>query len=180
MSLSSIKIIRVALSVSVALWMAGAGCMLGCDNMVAGAARESSSAAASTASNSSTIVASGDACASMHSHDCCARRAVRASGSTTKSDSKSAGNARTSASVFPGQVAPGFTATSSTMMDCPLAVNAAAVLSKAGSDQSNSALPATRANLALPRIQERATALFPQPLLPNRGHTYLRCCVFLI
>jgi hypothetical protein len=179
-SLSTIKIIRVALSVSVALWMAGAGCMLGCDNMVAASAHEANSAASSTISNSLTIVAAGDACASMHSHDCCARRTIKTASSTAKPASKIASNPRTSASVFHSQVVPGFAATSSMMMDCPLAVNAAAALSKARPDQSNSALPVTRANAALPRLQERATALSPKPCLPNRGHTYLRYCVFLI
>jgi hypothetical protein len=66
------------------------------------------------------------------------------------------------------------------MMDCPLAVNARAALSKAKPDTSRTALPHTRASARLPLLREQATALSPPTLLPNRGHTYLRCCVFLI
>jgi hypothetical protein len=66
------------------------------------------------------------------------------------------------------------------MMDCPLAVNATAALAKARPDQASSALPLTRANDTLPHLQERTAILSPPLVLPNRGHTYLRCCVFLI
>lgn len=171
--LSSIRIVRVALALAVALWLAGAGCLLGCQNMVAAAtANESSSPAVSlTATNSQTIVAARDACASMHSHGCCARHGGKpASKPTAKSKTPATASA----------VAVELGATSSTMMDCPLAVNATAALAKARPDQSSSALPLTRANAALPYFQEQATALSPPPFLPNRGHSYLRCCVFLI
>src|SRR5919106_2044714 len=63
------KIVRVALSLVVAFWMAGAGCLLGCENMVANAAVHAPAQA-----NTLTIVASGDACATKRSHDCCASR----------------------------------------------------------------------------------------------------------
>lgn len=177
--ISSIRILRAGLALTVALWMAGAGCLLGCENMVAAAAHGSGSAAM-TATSSLTIVAAGDACASMQSHDCCAKRgAGSAAHSTSKSASRPAADAKSPGSTSVARAAE-FGATPSTMTDCPLAVNARAALSKARPDKSSSALPLTRATAALPSFHEQATALSPPLLLPNRGHTYLRCCVFLI
>ena len=178
---ASIRIVRVALALAVALWMAGAGCLLGCENMVAAAAAASAPAAMSlTPTNSSTIVAAGDACASMHSHDCCARHGSKTAGnSTDKSASQPAAESKTPAQTSVTALAD-FGATSSMMMDCPLAVNATAALSKAKPDTSRTALAHTSATARLPLPQEQTTALSPPPLLPNRGHTYLRCCVFLI
>jgi hypothetical protein len=66
------------------------------------------------------------------------------------------------------------------MVDCPLAVNATAALSKARPDESGADLPLTRAADNFSDVQEQLTALTPPSLLPNRGHTYLRCCVLLI
>ena len=164
-SISSIRIIRMTLALAVALWMAGAGCMLGCENMV--------SAATSTgvASHETTpiLVASAEACASMQSHHCCAKRGA---GSAAKTTPKASIN-ETATFVSSATAVPG------TMMDCPLAVNAAAALSKAGSDQSIVALPAATERISLSDSHEHAVA-FARPLrLPNRGHTYLRLCVFL-
>jgi hypothetical protein len=180
--LASIRIIRVALALAVALWMAGAGCLLGCENMVAAAAVNESAAATTsvTVTNSSTLVAAGDACPSMRSHDCCARHGRKAEAqSTSKPASQPIVEPKTAAqtSVI---VAAEFGATSSMMMDCPLAVNASAALSKAKPDTSLTALAHTGAGARLPLLQEQTTDLSPPPLLPNRGHTYLRCCVFLI
>jgi hypothetical protein len=164
------RIVRVALALAVALWMAGAGCMLGCENM-------SSAAAASdhhVTANAPDIVASGEACASMHSHDCCAKRASKSTKSQTSKDHSTA-NVRTHHAIVSESVA-----TSSAIMDCPLAVNATAALSKPRPDQSSTALLATGALPAVSNSFEQ-TISFARPLrLPNRGHTYLRCCTFLI
>jgi len=180
--LPSIRIVRVGLALAVALWMAGAGCLLGCENMVSAAAANGSESAAIslTATNSLATVAAGDACASMQSHDCCARHGAKpAANSTSKSASQSAAESKTPAPTsVTGAVE--LRATSSTMRDCPLAVNATAALSKTKPDTSRTALPNTSASARFPLLQEQATALSPPHLLPNRGHTYLRCCVFLI
>jgi len=64
--------------------------------------------------------------------------------------------------------------------ECPLAVSATAVASKS----SGYAPEPGRAPLAaLPRMEtgsEPAHLSFSFSYLPNRGPTYLRCCVFLI
>ena len=165
--LSSIRVVRLALALAVALWMAGAGCLLGCEQMVnASAATEVTSPASPT-----IIVASGSACASMHSsHDCCAKR-------SSHSTSKTPANAQAKAA---SEKLESVEALPVSMMDCPLAVIATAELSKAGPDQTSVALPASSQRTGLANLPEQTSA-FARPLrLPNRGHTYLRCCVFLI
>ena len=169
--LSSMRIVRVALALAVALWMAGAGCMLGCENMATAAAANDHHMAA----EATVIVASGEACASMRSHDCCARSASRSSKSQTI---KTHSNAK---AVTHDTIAHESVAASSAMMDCPLAVNAMAARSKPRPDQSGStALLSAGARPAVSNPIEQPIA-FTRPLrLPNRGHTYLRCCTFLI
>ena len=167
--LSSTRIVRVVLALAVAFWMAGAGCMLGCENMVAAAA----SSAASSPASAPTIIATGEACASIHSHDCCARHGARRAQSSSAQSNSSAVDSTAVAMTDLG-------ATSGSMMDCPLAINATAALSKAKQDQSSNALLLTRANGSIPDLHEHGTALSLPPRLPNRGQTYLRCCVFLI
>jgi len=173
---SAIRFVRVALALAVALWMAGAGCLLGCENMIAAAANHSDSATSLTPSHSLTTVATGDACASVQSHDCCAKHGARRTVSKTSAKATVRSKSDASTSVT-GAVDFGPT---STMMDCPLAVNATAALSKAKPDTSPTALAHTSAAQRLPLLQEQASALSAPRLLLNRGHTYLRCCVFLI
>jgi hypothetical protein len=164
--LSSIRIVRVSLALAVALWMAGAGCMLGCGNMVSAA----TSSDVVSHENTSTIVATGGACASMQSHHCCAKHRAQ---SAPKASAKTHSDQTTS-------LVPALAGIPGSMMECPLAVNAAAALSKAGSDQSNAALVAVSGRTFLSDSPAQASA-FVRPLrLPNRGHTHLRCCVFLI
>ena len=164
MVFAAIKIFRLTLAFAVALWMAGAGCLMGCENAVMAAPRSTEAV---------TLVASGDACASARSADCCAKH--KSSGS--KHRAAPAKTTKSSVNAF----VPGLRATPSpSMADCPLAVNASAALSKAGPDQSNASLPLTRAHYALTVLDEQIHALSSPLRLPNRGHTYLRCCVFLI
>ncbi len=175
---SSVRIVRVSLALAVAFWMAGAGCMLGCENMVSAA----TSTEVASPANSPAIVDTGEACASMHSHDCCAKRnAHSAAKAVAKPTSEKRHIVAGSGKKIPADsLFAALSATFPAMMECPLAVNASAVLSKARPDQSNVALPSRseRASLSNPPEQ---TSAFARPLrLPNRGHTYLHCCSFLI
>ncbi len=162
--LRSIRILRVALALTVAFWMAGAGCLLGCENMVAAAA-----GGEGTHQSDLTIVASGDACAAKGSHDCCASK------KKTVSQPSSAETTAGPATGATNELAP----SSSRMMECPLAVNASAVLAKKNHSPSGTAVVSS-ASVSGSGFREQATALSPPLRLPNRGHTYLRCCVFLI
>lgn len=169
------RIVRVSLALAVAFWMAGAGCMLGCENMVSAVA----STDIKSPANSPIIVAAGDACASRQSHDCCAKhRAQSAAKPAPKAAAKSVSDklqfVADSRKEILGQ-------SLATMMDCPLAVNATAALARVGSDQASVALPSSSERASLSNPPEQTSAFARRLLrLPNRGHTYLRCCVFLI
>ena len=172
------KIVRVVLALAVALWMAGAGCMLGCENMVSAVAASEHHSTASVP----IIVATGEACASMQSHDCCAKRGAKSRSKAVPRLTTSGHTAKPVTGIAPakGTVAAGPGVSSSPMRDCPLAVNATAALSKSKQDQSSNALPSESATPSVSNAIEQSIA-FARPLrLPNRGHTYLRCCVFLI
>src|ERR1051325_3236612 len=166
--LSSITIVRVALAFAVAFWMAGAGCMFGCENML----RTVTAADSHASAHESILVASGDACASMGSHDCCAKRGRKSVAAATKKSGKS--HAAPIDNAEPAQfVTEQFEATSSGMFDCPLAINANAALTKPGPDQSSVALLSQGAAPAVANASEQ-TISFARPLrLPNRGHPYL-------
>jgi hypothetical protein len=154
----SAKVARVLLALSVSLWMAGAGCMLGCAN----------TAMASTAlpdrqeKGSQTVVAH-----SCHSqaHDCCAKKAPD----------------KTSSLISKVQLLSVLTAVPEGMMkDCPLAVNATAVNSKASGDSPD---PHRIPVAELPNVENKSLPLDARSVpiqFLNRGPTYLRCCVFLI
>lgn len=176
--LTSIRFLRVTLAFVVALWMAGAGCLLGCENNVVGATEVNHHA-------KSSLVESGDACASAHSSSCCAKHDT-----TAKAAPKTKQSVRPSS--FKSSKTPKITTQisadlrtvtnsgSSSTMNCPLAVNASAALSKSGPDKVNGSLIVAAAIQPVVNSLEQVTALARPPRLPNRGHTYLRCCVFLI
>lgn len=154
-SFLSTRAMRLFLAVSVSIWMAG-GCLFGCSSNVM--AHESEDSA-------QTIVA-GDSCHSARSHDCCA----------TQKPKKQI--ARDSQRQTAG---PSFVPTPRGMMkDCPLVVNATAATSKSSSNLPD---PARGPVAVLPFVEtafEQSDTFLVVPVLPNRGPTYLRCCVFLI
>jgi len=66
------------------------------------------------------------------------------------------------------------------MKDCPLAVSATAVASK---NSGHLPEPGPAPVAVLPLIENKTAQLVTSsliPIPPNRGPTYLRCCVFLI
>ncbi len=155
--LTSFRILRVTLAFAVALWMAGAGCLLGCENNVASAANE-----VRDESKASTLVVSGDACASAHSRSCCsshgakAKRSAKAKQSLRPEhpNSVNAQTRQTASSNNSPTLAPD--SSSSSMMNCPLAVNSAAALSKSGPDNVEASWQSqTPANLSLTVIEHQ-------------------------
>ena len=151
----------MALALAVVLWMAGAVCIFGCGNMM-------TVAAANESTSSSTMVVEGSACAAMHSRDSCPKHRVNGA-------AKNASHINVAATTVLV-----LTATPSGMMNCPLAANAAAASSKVTPDHTNASLPSANEKSFLGTSPKQLDA-FARPLrLPNRGHTYLRGCVFLI
>jgi len=167
-SLSSARIVRFVLAPALSLWVAGAGCMFACGSMVAAAASHSGMSEDQHAGQSVAIVDSGHACSSAKSHDCCAK-------SKTEDQTKASPTEVPYTALMASEQS-----SSREAMGCPLAVNGAAVVTKVSSKEI--AAPAALSTSTYPNENfiEQKTSLSPRPRLPNRGYTYLRCCVFLI
>ena len=155
--LVSLKVVRLLLAVSVAVWLAG-GCIFGCTN--------SAMASEARADESTQAAVEGESCHVAQAHHCCSKAKPA---KKTKIDPKLTESLLTLNSVPRGM-----------MSDCPLAVNATAVPAKKNSNAPELA-QATKAELPIPT----ESIVLPQkhvvaPPLSNRGPTYLRCCVFLI
>lgn len=153
--LVSLKVIRLLLTVSVSIWLAG-GCLLGCGNMAMAAAQNGDEQTAVEA----------ESCHSAQEHHCCSKpQPVKQSAI----DPKLTESLLALASVPRGL-----------MTDCPLAMSATAIIAKANSNPPDSD-QTTKAELPLTAgHREMRQKHFVTPLNPNRGPTYLRCCVFLI
>ena len=158
--LVSLKVVRLLLAVSVSVWLAG-GCLLGCGSEMAAQGDESSQADVE-----------GESCHTAQKHHCCskpkpAKQSTHAKHSTF--DLKLIESTLALASL-PRDM----------MRDCPLAMNATAIAAK---DKTNSPEAARATNAELPvgaGLGELPQKHVIVPLVPNRGPTYLRCCVFLI
>ena len=169
---ASTGIVRFVLAPLLSLWVAGGGCLIGCEGMVAAAtsARRSSSERHSGhhSARKATIVASGHACSSGGSHSCGSKNARQA-----KPEVKRTSKSDTALVTLGGS-------SSGMMKDCPLAVGRAAIAAKIRNNEVAAAPVLAHSILPAENVLERTSPLSPPARLPNRGHTYLRCCVFLI
>jgi hypothetical protein len=167
MHFSLLKIVRSGLAMALGLWVAGAGCLLGCEGMMTAAAASESAGSARYAKSELNLDVSGEACASARSHDCCAKRNHRAQTKAPPSEKQAAPLVETESS-------------SSGMAACPLAMSRTLVAAKKSGGETSSVTIVAKANLPALSLLEQTTPLVTQLRLPNRGHTYLRCCSFLI
>lgn len=157
--LASAKITRMTLVPLLAVWVAGAGCLFGCEIMAAG-----HDSGPGSVQKLSTIV-SGEVCASSKSHDCCAKSRNKASAHDGPSESGAP-------VVLPN-------GSSGSMLRCPLAVNTTAIITKVGFKDATATVETfyvTPPQKPVELSTSRSTPLH----LPDREHTYLRCCSFLI
>ena len=171
-----VKLFRVALALSLSLWIAGAGCMLGCQGMVASACANEAGEPPAEGHHLSMIV-SGEACATNQGHDCCAKKKAatkaRAAEPTAKPSLQTAALISQTESLTPQP--------SGGMRECPLALSRAVAITKtSGGKQVATPIASSLNALPVETSTEQRTSLTPVARLPNRGHTYLRCCVFLI
>ena len=171
-SLPSVRIVRFVLAPVLSLWIAGAGCMIGCEGMVAAAATVPSSSpekhSGSHSGRKTTIVVSGHACPSSGSHTCCEKNAGE-----TKPAAKRTSKSDTTLVTVGG-------ASSGLMKGCPLAVGRAAIAAKIRDKEFDAAPVLAHSILPAEKVLKRTAPLYTPVRLPNRGYTYLRCCVFLI
>ena len=148
-----VRIFRTFLALTVPLWMAWAGCMLGCGNRAIAAVHSQ---------NSQTIIA-GPSCHHA-THDCCAK----------KNSSSTVKKSQQTISLLSAGPEP-------MMGECPLAVNATAVTASKATHPIPEQARATRAEpTGLESINQRVFWSPPPVRFLNRAPTYLRCCVFLI
>jgi hypothetical protein len=168
------KTLRGGLGVFLSFWIAGAGCMFGCQSMVASAAPRTDA----PGQQDPTTIISGDACASSGSHDCCAKKKVAAIKAKVPVTSPRP-SLQTAMQI--SQAESVNADPSGSVKECPLALSWAGAVTKA-SDNKQVATPVALAlkTLLVEPANERQTSLSPKARLPNRGHTYLSCCVFLI
>lgn len=170
-SLSSARIVRYALAPALSLWVAGAGCMFGCQGSVADATHRTADAPQD--SHQVTLVASEHSCSAGKSHGCCAKNP---GGSSNKPNPAAQGSdtagAKSTTLIKPANPSSG-------MKDCPLALSRAAV-AKSRSIEVRSAPAIAHSIFSSGNSPELRILLASPPRLRNRGHTYLRCCVFLI
>lgn len=160
--------------VAIALWLAGAGCLLGCEGTVAAAAGQHHDRSANS-NQTPTFVAEGDACASNEGHGCCKKK-TRAHRNTAADAEPVAANH----SLKQNQTGSRFAELpTSGMNTCPFAISRAIAVGKIHDGQI-SAIAAVPHVLTATSVREQKLPLSTTSPLPNRGHTYLRCCSFLI
>jgi hypothetical protein len=156
------KVVRLLLSISVSIWMAG-GCLLGCSNTAL--------AAEDAADDSAQMIEAGESChvaRAAKSHDCCASQPAKPKKQTTRTAPQPEG--LTSFAPTPRGM----------MQDCPLVTNATAATSK---NSTYGPDPGRAPVAVLPQLQKQPQFVdntLVGPFLPNRGPTHLLCCVFLI
>lgn len=153
--LVSLKAVRLLLAVSVSIWLAG-GCLFGCSNT------------AMAASATTQPAVEGESCHAARAHDCCAK---------SKQPKQPTGKVKVKLNEMLAGVS---SLPREGMNECPLMIGATAVVTK-NSSNSPDLVGATTAPLR-PAISdsELPQRQIVDPFLPNRGPTYLRCCVFLI
>lgn len=170
--LPAFRIVRFVLAPVLSFWVAGAGCMLGCEGMVAAASPEQPNAS-HHAKRTSTIVASGHACSSAKSHSCCSAKSSESTTSESKAHQATAPKVSDQNPVASGR-------SSSGPMNCPFAVSRAVAVNKPQGSEKKSAAVLAHSTPVTESFAEQLVPLSRSLRLPNRGHTYLRCCVFLI
>jgi len=153
--LVSIKVVRLFLTVCVSVWLAG-GCLLGCGNMAMAAAEISREQAAVEAPS----------CHSAQEHHCCSK---------PQPSKQSTIDPKQTESLLALTTVP-----RSSMTDCPLAMSATAITAKVNSNSPESDQTAKTDPPLTTSSRELRQLHFAVPLVPNRGPTYLRHCVFLI
>lgn len=145
------KAVRLLLSVSVSIWMAG-GCLFGCATGAMGVepAQE-------------TAVEEGSSCHAMPSHH---------SAKPTKRTTSNLKLLEGIAYFVPGP--------RGMMKDCPLGVNATATTSKSSAHMPEPGRGPVTALPSFEKQTLHTEYARVVPFLHNRGSTHLRCCVFLI
>ena len=175
--ISSLRIPRLALSLLLALWVGGAGCLIGCGNMAMAAMGEVEGAAP----RDNTTVVAGESCRKAPNHSCCAKHHARPIHHQPPVGQATPGFQLKISKTPTRSIAASLLPTSGASMGmCPLAMNASALAAKVRTDEASTMTALSRVALPLVDSGRTFTHATPPAWFSNRGHTYLRCCVFLI
>ncbi len=170
---SPLRLVRKLAVITLAFWLAGAGCLLGCEGLAAAAPDQHHSSTPGSHTASSLVV-EGDACASTESHSCCNKKSRAAKNHPTAPAAPfQILTERESSSTRLNESSTGG------MKPCPFAISRALSVAKIR-DSEVSATAASFQALQYHAVREQKHALSTLSPLPNRGHTYLFCCSFLI
>ena len=177
---SSMKTLRLLLSLSLVFWVSGAGCAFGCETFAIAAADQGAAATDHSQKqlDSSTMV-SGDVCASASGHSCCAKHHASSAHNLKAGRTKRARRPSPIASPDVATMPMALALLDGAMHACPLAMNGTALATKARTDESTNSVALAPVTLPPFDLERRPTSS-PPTFFNNRGHTYLRCCVFLI
>src|SRR5688572_23725800 len=170
----STRLVRKLAVFTLAFWLAGAGCLLGCEGIAAAAPAEYLSLT-STSNQSAVLIVEGDACASTEGHSCCKKKSRAArkqppaipAAEISQRDESDLTSAKLNESSTSG------------MKACPFAISRALSVAKLRDGQMSSTAGLS-AILPGQVVREQELVLSAMSPAPNRGHTYLRCCSFLI
>jgi len=170
---SPTRLVRKLAVITLAFWLAGAGCLLGCEGMAAAAPAELN--LTSTSNHSSRLIVEGDACASTEGHSCCKKKSTAAKKQPTAIPAVEVpqGAERDLSTTKLNESSTGG------MKVCPFAISRALSVAKSRDGQVSST-PGLSAILPGQAVREQKLVLSAISPLPNRGHTYLHCCSFLI
>ena len=171
---SPTRLVRKLAVVTLAFWFAGAGCLLGCEGTVAAAPAEHLNLTSSS-NQSSTLIVEGGACASTEGHACCKKKSRAARQQPTAAPAAEV-HPRADRDLTSRKLNESST---SGMKACPFAISRALSVAKLRDGQM-SATAGLSPMLPVQAVREQKLVLSTIYQLPNRGHTYLHCCSFLI
>ena len=156
----SLNALRRSIAMTLLLWLGGAGCMFGCTlNAHAAPTRETAN------SNGVPVVQEQPACPMTAGPEHCSRRAA-AQEHTANSTALDSSDQR----FVPNEG----------MNCCPLANLTSAAAAKSRIADKITAATAGQRGTTRPDVSPERFSRATPIHYPNRGQTYLRCCVFLI
>jgi hypothetical protein len=144
------RIVRLGLSLSLSLWIAGFGCVIGCESFAARATGTTRKQRHCNTAKRSPQVTTG--------HSCCAKHQLN---KTLR------------------QASLALLAVEPSVQECPLAVTAKALSARPRSDEATKVQTSPALRLPPVALSQSLNHSVPS-FLYNRGSTHLRCCVFLI
>jgi hypothetical protein len=156
--MTSAKMQRTTIAIGLSLWIAGFGCIFGCETF--GMSPAHAAGAASTEIKTSP----NPSCHKAAQHSCCTKRHA--------SQSAEPSAAADVALLTLGEVRD------DSVRECPMALNAKGLNTRVRLDNAGAMQP-LRAGVPVFDLTDPLTA-GPPSFQHNKGSTYLQCCTFLI